>query len=150
MSDTRNIFIAVLGTMPPSRHYIYNRLDEAMLEAGLCQDSVRGADHFEHMARLRKTHVTWLIPITVRAHIQAPCIEGLVPDALELDLAVYERAHPGHVEWVDATDDATYHAGIRERATHMVFLWDGKDTSIKAAMRVAQDKKLWVKEYIHK
>lgn len=146
MSDTRHVFIAVVGTAP-SRHYVYNRLAEAMLAAGLCQDSVTGAGHFEHMARYMKTKVTWLIPDTVRAHIRAPCIEDLVPDALELDLAVYEQAHQ-NVEWIDATDDATYHATIRERATHMIFLWDGKDAATRAAMRVAQDKQLWVKEYI--
>lgn len=146
--DTRNVVIAVIGSAP-TRHYVYNRLDEAMLEAGLCQDSVTGAGHFEHMARLMKTRVTWLIPDTVRAHIRAPCIEEMVPAALTLDLAVYEQAHQ-NVEWVDATDDATYHAAIRERATHLVAFWDGVAAPIKAALCVARDKQVWVKEYINK
>ncbi len=146
--DIRHVFIAVIGTAPPSRHHVYNRLDETMLAAGLCQDSVTGAGHQAHMAQLMKTRITWLIPDTVRAHIRAPCIENMTPQALELHLAVYERT-PQAVEWVDATDDATYYAGIRGRATHMILFWDGVDTALKAALRVAQDSKLWVKEYIN-
>ena len=134
MSNRSDAVFLVAGTagVITQRHYVYNRLDEAVKEAGL----VPGR------------HLTFMVPSTIRAEL-ASTPESLVDDDLLLHMAVFDwcGAHGARVEWVEQASGVDH-----ERVTHIVAMWDGTDTIIKEALEAgrklaAQGRNLWIKEY---